>query len=122
LTENITRVTFITQVTFVRGIIMSVLSKMSEWFMATTTWIKALVWFISSQLVYFTMLFVTIPAVENQGKGMKIFDLMPMGYSHQYATRLLENLFKQSNSIRYDLSWINGSDRGAIYSLIFKKN
>lgn len=38
------------------------------------------------------MLFYSIPRVESYSKGMKLFDLMPGGYSFEYATQLLVNL------------------------------
>ncbi|MDF2947151.1 MAG: hypothetical protein K0S51_1830 [Bacillales bacterium] len=56
------------------------------------TWKNAIIWFISSQFVYFTMLLITIPVVESYSKEMKIFDLMPTGYSYDYAVQLLKGL------------------------------
>lgn len=67
--------------------------------METTTWAKALVWFVASQVVYFTMLFVTIPAIENKTQGMKIFDLMTTGYSQQYVIAFLENIGEKGRNI-----------------------
>ncbi len=69
---------------------MSIFSKICNWFMATSTWIQALIWLVASQIVYFTMLFVTIPAIQNKANGMKMFDLMATGYSPQYVTSFLE--------------------------------
>jgi len=56
------------------------------------TWKKAFIFLMLSQTVYFLMLFVTIPRVETYVNNMKIFDLMPMGYSVSYGLTLLEEL------------------------------
>ena len=53
---------------------------------------KVLFLFVLTNLVYFFMLLVTIPKVMSFSGGMKIFDLMPMGYSPEYAGTLLEKL------------------------------
>jgi hypothetical protein len=62
------------------------------------TWKNAIIWFISSQFVYFTMLLITIPVVESYSKEMKIFDLMPIGYSYDYAVQLLKGLGEDGRS------------------------
>ena len=41
---------------------------------------------------YFLMLLVTIPKVMGFSGGMKIFDMMPFGYSTEYANALLKSL------------------------------
>lgn len=53
---------------------------------------KVLFLFILTNLVYGFMLLVTIPKVMRYSGGMKIFDLMPMGYEPEYAGELLEKL------------------------------
>lgn len=53
---------------------------------------KVLFLFIVTNLVYVFMLTVTIPKVMFHTGGLKIFDMMPMGYDQQYALALLEKL------------------------------
>lgn len=53
---------------------------------------NVLIFFIPSLAVYFLMLFHTIPGVESYAPGMKIFDLLPGGYSYDYAVELLSAL------------------------------
>lgn len=66
--------------------------KVNQLLMTRATWANAIIWFFASQIVYVIMLFVTIPAVEKHTNQMKIFDLLPFGYSSEYATILLEQL------------------------------
>ena len=47
---------------------------------------------ILSLAVYFVMLFYTIPGVQSYAPEMKIFDLSPAGYSHDYSIKLLSSL------------------------------
>jgi len=53
---------------------------------------NVLLWQVPSLLVYCTMIFYTIPAVQAFANGMKLFDLMPGGYGHGDAMRLLAAL------------------------------
>lgn len=53
---------------------------------------KVLFLFVVTNLVYVFMLTVTIPKVMLHAGGLKIFDMMPMGYDQQYALTLLEKL------------------------------
>ncbi len=53
---------------------------------------KVLVLFLLTNLVYFTMLIVTIPKVLSFSKGLKILDMMPFGYDFEYVKTLLETL------------------------------
>lgn len=53
---------------------------------------KVLILFVITNLVYAFMLMVTIPMVMNFSDGMKLFDMMPMGYDPSYAVSLLEKL------------------------------
>lgn len=78
---------------------MNLFSKVLAWFMAVSTWIKAITWLAASQIIYFVMLLVTIPSVEKQANGMKILDLMTFGYSPQYLTSFMETLGKQGRDI-----------------------
>ena len=108
---------------------MRFIPKISKWFMETTTWTKALLWLVASQIVYFIMISVTIPAIENHGNDLRIFDLMPFGYSHQYAITLLEGLGEQgrhiylTNQIPLDLIYpgLMGVTGALFISLLSKK-
>lgn len=45
--------------------------------------------FLFTNMVYLFMIFITIPKVMSYAKGMKIFDMMPTGYSLDYARELV---------------------------------
>lgn len=47
---------------------------------------------IITQIIYFLMLLYTIPNVMGYANGMKILDLMPTGYSADYAKNLFDEL------------------------------
>jgi hypothetical protein len=53
---------------------------------------KVLLLFILTNVVYGFMLIFSIPKVMSYSSGMKIFDMMPMGYDLEYAYSLLEKL------------------------------
>lgn len=53
---------------------------------------KVLFLFILTNLIYGFMLLITILKVTSFSGGMKIFDLMPMGYEPEYAGLLLEKM------------------------------
>lgn len=53
---------------------------------------KVLLLFILTNVVYAFMLIVSIPKVMSYSAGMKIFDMMPMGYDPEYAYSFLEKL------------------------------
>ncbi|HEY2492309.1 MAG TPA: hypothetical protein VGI33_05300 [Paenibacillus sp.] len=78
---------------------MRVFSGIMKWFFATSTWVKALWWLAASQIVYFTMLWVTIPAIQNKADGMKIFDLMFVGYSPQYVASFLDTIGEEGRKL-----------------------
>lgn len=48
--------------------------------------------FILTNVVYGFMLMVTIPKTMAFSQGMKLLDMMPMGYSHDYVNELLTAL------------------------------
>ncbi len=48
--------------------------------------------FILTQIIYFLMLFYTIPIVTNYANGMEILDLQPLGFTAEYALNLMESL------------------------------
>jgi len=53
---------------------------------------KVLFLLILTNLIYGFMLLITIPKVMGFSGGMKIFDMMPMGYQPEYAGLLLDRL------------------------------
>jgi hypothetical protein len=53
---------------------------------------KVLLFLVPSLAVYLVMLFYTIPAVQSYAPEMKVFDLLPAGYSYDYAIKLLSAL------------------------------
>lgn len=55
--------------------------------------------FILTQVVYLAILFYSVPKVHQHADGMKILDLLPTGYSPEYAYRLLSTLGEVGRSI-----------------------
>jgi len=53
---------------------------------------KVLILFILTNIIYTIMLTVTIPKVMSFAGGMKLLDMMPTGYTHQYVNTLLNAL------------------------------
>lgn len=53
---------------------------------------NVLILLVPSLAVYFVMLFYTIPGVQSYEPEMKIFDLLPGGYSYDYSIKLLSSL------------------------------
>lgn len=53
---------------------------------------KVLILFLITQIVYFSMILVTIPKITNLNKDITIFDIRPFGYSYNEALQLLEIL------------------------------
>jgi len=53
---------------------------------------SVLMFLVPSLAVYFLMLFYTIPGVQSYAPEMKVFDLLPGGYSYDYAIKLLSSL------------------------------
>jgi hypothetical protein len=49
---------------------------------------NVLILFILTNIVYALMLTVTIPKVMAMAGGMKLLDMMPTGYSHEYVNKL----------------------------------
>jgi hypothetical protein len=50
---------------------------------------NVILFFIPAMIVYALMLSYTIPKVEEHSDGKKLFDLLPGGYSYEYAKELL---------------------------------
>ncbi|MCX6303659.1 MAG: hypothetical protein NT040_01700 [Bacteroidetes bacterium] len=53
---------------------------------------EVLAFFVLANLLYLLMIFVTIPQVTAYSGGMKLFDMMPLGYDLVYARNLLDTL------------------------------
>lgn len=53
--------------------------------------------------VFLIMLFYSIPAVEHFAAGNKIFDLLPAGYSYDYAMLLLTALGSEGRAVYLNL-------------------
>lgn len=60
---------------------------------------KIFILFLITQIVYFTMIFVTIPKIASINKNIKIFDIRPFGYSYEEALELLEHLDTKGREI-----------------------
>lgn len=56
---------------------------------------KVLFLFVLTNLVYILMLTVTIPRVMGYANGMKLLDMMPLGYDLDYVNALFNNLGPQ---------------------------
>ena len=53
---------------------------------------NVLIFFTPAYAVYFLMILYTIPQVKQYAPGMALFDLSPLGYSYEYAIKLLDTL------------------------------
>ena len=53
---------------------------------------KIFVLLVLANIIYMIMIFVTIPKVMSYSGGLKILDLMPLGYNHEYVNLLLNSL------------------------------
>ena len=51
-----------------------------------------LILFIVTMVVYLWIVVFSIPAVLEASPDMVLFDVSPMGYSHEYANELLESI------------------------------
>lgn len=60
---------------------------------------KVLLLFVVTNMVYVFMLTVTIPWVMGFSGGMKLFDMMPMGYDPEYALLLLDKLGQEGRHV-----------------------
>ena len=76
---------------------------------------KVLLLFILTNLVYAFMLTFTIPNVMAFSEGMKLLDMMPMGYDQEYINNLLETLGQEGR----DLYLYNQIPVDMIYPLLF---
>jgi len=60
---------------------------------------KVLFFFILTYLILGVMLFVTVPNVMSFAGGLKIFNIMPFGYSTQYAKDVLAALGNEGRQV-----------------------
>ena len=60
---------------------------------------KVLSLFILTNLVYAFMILITIPKVMAFSEGMKLLDMMPMGYDIEYVKSLFETLGEKGRDI-----------------------
>ncbi|SOC08461.1 hypothetical protein SAMN05880501_10586 [Ureibacillus xyleni] len=51
-----------------------------------------LLFLILSQAIYLFMQIYTIPRIRHEAAGLFIFDMKPLGYTHEYATTFLSHL------------------------------
>jgi len=60
---------------------------------------KVLLLFVLTNLVYAIMLIVTIPKTMIFSNGMKLLDMMPMGYNSEYINSLFEALGENGRQV-----------------------
>ena len=58
-----------------------------------------LAYIVPAIVVYFIMLLYTIPQVSAYAQGIAIFDLLPSGYSFEYAIKLLDALGSEGREV-----------------------
>ena len=64
---------------------------------------KVLLLFILANGVYLLMLMLTIPVTTAYSDGMKLLDMMPLGYSPDYINTLFENLGNTGRQVYMNL-------------------
>lgn len=60
---------------------------------------KVLLLFILTNLVYAFMLIITIPKTMDFSNGMKLLDMMPLGYNAEYISTLFDTLGEEGRAI-----------------------
>lgn len=60
---------------------------------------RVLALIVPATIVYFTMLYYTIPQVSAYAPGINLFDLSPTGYSFEYAIKLLDTLGSEGREL-----------------------
>jgi len=60
---------------------------------------KVIFLFILTNIVYMTMLTITIPKVMRYAGGMKILDMIPMGYTPEYVNSLFNTLGEEGRFV-----------------------
>lgn len=59
---------------------------------------KVLVLFVLTNLIYASMLLITIPKTMSYADGMKLLDMMPLGFDVSYVNSLFESLGEPGRS------------------------
>jgi hypothetical protein len=63
------------------------------------TWKHWVLFLLLSQIIYIIMLRKTIPGIQEEAGGMKIFDLQPFGYSTDYVYRFFSQLSEKGYTL-----------------------
>lgn len=95
-----------------------------------SSWGNVLVFFIITQVFYGLILGVTIPSVMEYSGGMKLLDMMPMGYNAEYVRLLLDTLGEEgrrlyvTNQIPVDMVYpgLFAVSYSLLLTFTFKKN
>ncbi len=83
---------------------------------------KVLFIFLLTNIIYLIMIFITIPRVMSFSNGNDLFDMMPAGYSADYAQNLLSTLGQEGRNdyltVQLPVDFIYPLLFGLCYSLI----
>ena len=60
---------------------------------------KVLILFVLTNIVYAAMLIITIPKTMGFSNGLKLLDMMPMGYDLEYINTLFETLGEKGREV-----------------------
>lgn len=60
---------------------------------------RVLIWFVFTYSIYALILLMSIPEVMSFAGGMPVFNIMPFGYSAEYAMKLLLTLGNEGRSV-----------------------
>lgn len=84
---------------------------------------KVLLFFILTMLVYASMLIISIPKTMSFSNGMKLLDMMPLGYNWEYINTLFTTLGEKGREVylynQIPLDMIYPGLFGISYCLIF---
>jgi hypothetical protein len=84
---------------------------------------KVLLLFILTNIIYISMLAITIPYIMKFSNGLKLLDMMPMGYNAEYVNSLMNTLGEHGRNaylfIQLPLDMIYPFLFGISYCLIF---
>lgn len=81
------------------SIYMNTLNRFKNLFFKYSTTRIVIILFLITNLVYVLMLTITIPKTMSFANNMKLLDMMPLGYDHQYVTKLLMELGSEGRNI-----------------------
>lgn len=60
---------------------------------------KIFVLFILTNMLYVIMILITIPKLMYLSQDLRLLDMMPMGYNHEYVSKLLASLGVQGRKV-----------------------